>query len=256
MRTMKLFALVACLFFAGVAKAQNYTCTSETTAKCLTVNGANFWIVGEVRSFAFGGDAKSIIVQELRARGWLECEGQSLSNDDFPELSNSLGTTWGSRDPKNSFLVPDLRAMFLRGWNHAGSQQWSQQFPDPEGRLTPRVASDVGSGGKLGNTDGVGSMQASSVGNHTHGLSPAYSAHTAKILPGDGLPIPMIIDGRPAVQITNAAGIGAETRPSNAYVMYFIYVGPYNMTRILVDAKTGLIRRVKKPVAQTSKKSP
>ncbi len=232
-------------------EAQNYTCTNETPKqKCLTINPQKFWIVGEIRTFAFGGDAKSLIVSELHQNGWLECEGQSLDVTDFPELRSAIGMTWGSRDPKQSFLVPDFRGIFLRGWNHAGSQKnpdgsdRAPQFPDPgENRVPPRTMADVGQGGKQGNAgDGVGSMQPGAVGSHTHNLEP-YHAHFVKADPGGNNPVPEKIDPAPRIDTSGpqqSTGNGSETRPNNAYVMYFIYVGPYDLRKL--DPKTGKIQ--------------
>jgi hypothetical protein len=244
-----LTALVcAVLNIGNIAYSENYICTeSNPNQKCLTVNAKNFWIVGEIRSFAFGGDAKSRIMQEMRSNGWLECEGQSLDSTDFQELYRAIGPTWGSRDPQQSFLVPDLRGIFLRGWNHARSQQnpdgsdRAPQFPDPgDHRTTPRTQQDVGKGGAPGNSgDGVGSMQPNAVVTHTHNLG-KYRDHTIKAIPGDGTPVPMDFASAPIIN-TSAPSSGEfpETRPNNVYVIYFIYVGPYDLTKVQIDSKTG-----------------
>lgn len=48
---------------------------------------------------------------------WLECDGQTFSKTQFPQLFETLGTT----------KVPDYRGMFLRGY---GSQTYSQDNGD------------------------------------------------------------------------------------------------------------------------------
>lgn len=244
MRTVKCYAWILVTVLASVrfVSAQNYVCTETAGKKCLTVNPKNFWIVGEVRTFAFGGDAASAIVSELHANGWLECEGQSLDLTDFAELAGAIGTTWGSRDPRQSFLVPDLRGIFLRGWNHSGSQKnpdgtiRSPQYPDPgDGRVPPRTRQDVGQGGVQGNSrDAVGSEQPSEVGPHSHGYVRnkttyhlANDDHTAQNIWGD------------EKDVQTDAMNTLETRPNNAYVMYFIYVGPHDLRNL--DPKTGKI---------------
>jgi microcystin-dependent protein len=41
-----------------------------------------------------------------------------------------IGHNWGSEDKSNTFKLPDLRGLFLRGWNHA-----SDRDPDTAGRV-------------------------------------------------------------------------------------------------------------------------
>jgi Phage Tail Collar Domain len=198
-----------------------YTCTQAT---CLTV-AKNGWIVGEIRAFAFGGGPNDTIVKELHTQGWLECEGQTLDLTDFAALQKAIGTTWGSKDPSNSFLVPDLRAMFLRGWNHGGSQQnRSPQFPDNDApsRGAPRPEL-VGTGNAGSSADSVGSMQPSAFQSHNHALKD-YKPGGLKSFQGDWTAA-LIGIGTDTQTVQPAGGSNYETRPSNAYVMYFIYVG-------------------------------
>lgn len=225
-------SLVVCCICSS-ANAQNYTCTSEVgTKKCLTVDSTKFWIVGEIRAFAFGGDANSKIVSELHKAGWLECEGQSLDSTDFNDLFRAIGPTWGSRDPKQSFLIPDLRGIFLRGLAHAGAQKnpnktdREPQFPaDPSGRVAPRTASDVGSGGVQGNSgDAVGSEQQDQFQDHQHSLGP-FGFGQIKSECGNGCGGLINTPGKGNTETASSGRRGSETRPSNAYVMYFIFVG-------------------------------
>lgn len=230
-RQIALYCMICCI--CVVANAQNYTCTSETgTQKCLTIDKTRFWIVGEIRIFAFGGNANSKIVSELHAAGWLECEGQSLDATDFNDLFRAIGTTWGSRDPKQSFLVPDLRGLFLRGWAHVGSQKnpdgtnREPQFPaDLNGRVPPRTVADVGTGGNTGNTgDTVGSEQQDQLQDHKHSLG-HFGFGQIKSECGNGCGALANIAGTGDTEDISSGRRGTETRPSNADVMYFIFVG-------------------------------
>lgn len=62
--------------------------------------------VGEIRLFA----------GPFTPKGWLPCNGQSLSVADSTELFSVLGTTYGG-DGRNTFALPDLRG---RASMHAG----------------------------------------------------------------------------------------------------------------------------------------
>jgi microcystin-dependent protein len=133
--------------------------------------------------------------------GWLHCDGaliDSISNPQFAALFVIIGTTWGGTGA-SSFRVPDLRGVFIRGWNDTASGS----FSDPSsGSRTNKYT-----GGAVGNA--VGSYQGDMIGDHTHsnvsvighdgggGVSTSMSAYS----PSAGFP---------------------EARPRNAYVMYMI----------------------------------
>ena len=50
--------------------------------------------------------------------GWLLCNGDPVSQDDYPDLFDVIGTSFGDGsdgDGDDNFNLPDLRGMFLRG---------------------------------------------------------------------------------------------------------------------------------------------
>ncbi|WP_208442322.1 phage tail protein [Bartonella raoultii] len=49
--------------------------------------------------------------------GWLLCDGSAYSRSFYSDLFAAIGTTWGSGDGLRTFNVPDLRGMFLRGFD-------------------------------------------------------------------------------------------------------------------------------------------
>lgn len=71
--------------------------------------------------------------------GWLECNGQTVTREAYPALVTHLA---GSA--ANSAVVPDLRGVFVRGWDHgkgvdAGRVVGSEQeagLPNIEGNIT------------------------------------------------------------------------------------------------------------------------
>lgn len=50
--------------------------------------------------------------------GWLECNGKAVSRSGYPVLFNRIGTNYGAGDGSTTFNLPDLRGVFLRGWDH------------------------------------------------------------------------------------------------------------------------------------------
>ena len=49
--------------------------------------------------------------------GWLKCNGAVVSRTTFASLFARIGTVFGAGDGVTTFAVPDLRGLFLRGWD-------------------------------------------------------------------------------------------------------------------------------------------
>ncbi len=49
--------------------------------------------------------------------GYLLCDGRAVSRDDYADLFNVIGTTYGPGDESTTFDLPDLRGEFIRGWD-------------------------------------------------------------------------------------------------------------------------------------------
>lgn len=47
--------------------------------------------------------------------GWLICAGQSIDTTAYPDLYAVIGNNWGAAATAETFKVPDLRGVFLRG---------------------------------------------------------------------------------------------------------------------------------------------
>jgi hypothetical protein len=210
-----------------------------TTAAARTEHGGG-WIVGEIRAFAFGAD-NAQLVASLAANGWVECAGQLIENQDFPEAVAVLQGTWGSKDEsKRQVYLPDLRGLILRGWQH--ERQVPARYPfspylgdsDLGNRVFPRPELlDLEEPGIAGPTDPrtkkllknhVGSMQAEQFHGHRHALS--ATAGNGSVAVATDPRSSTRASGEP-VKVGGATIFegGTETHPPNAYVMYMIYLG-------------------------------
>ena len=49
--------------------------------------------------------------------GWLVCDGLAVSRTIYEPLFDVIGTNFGGGDGSTTFNLPDLRGMFIRGWN-------------------------------------------------------------------------------------------------------------------------------------------
>ena len=83
--------------------------------------------------------------------GWLECNGQSVLIDDYPDLFDTIGTTFGG-DGVVSFHVPNLVAKFPLGaglFFAVGDEGGHEQVTLTEGQLPPHGHSTHGHGSSI-----------------------------------------------------------------------------------------------------------
>lgn len=196
----------------------------NTTRKCLEYYTGTHWTsdtpAGTI--MAFGGDSFGI------PDGWLLCDGSTVSQADYADLSDAIGANWGSGGP-GMFMLPDLRGVFLRGANLSVSPA-----------VDPDVATRIG-----GSTvERIGSVQSDATsmpdsifttdlqGLHAHVLI------TSGTGTGSGIYIPEIgsnynLSRTTSPPTTRSSGPSGEhshtisggdneTRPVNAYVNYII----------------------------------
>lgn len=95
---------------------------------------------------AYAGDNKGESRGYLQELGWLICDGEPISQDEYPHLFHIIGTYYGTAAQAGGFLLPDLRGRFVRGVDDG-----AERDPDAAQR-TPS-----GPGGNVG--DHVGSAQ-------------------------------------------------------------------------------------------------
>lgn len=231
------FAVVLAATYVSAAHAQSQFPCSTPNGTCLTVvpnQQPAGWIVGEIRTFAFGADSRQLI-NELAAKGWVEAKGQSAIRKDFDELWKVIGTTWGAADSSNVFYLPDLRGVFMRGWNDGRVPPPNHKSapyagdPDASARSTPRPEAGEAGGSAGASGDHVGSAQEDGVGPHKHTLG-----NTVQFVGGNpGYELTQNPDRNHFsccmyTQLNEDMGqklLKTESRPANVYVAYFIYVG-------------------------------
>jgi microcystin-dependent protein len=165
--------------------------------------------VGTVISYM--GDASPV------DKGWIMCDGRSISTTDYPELWDAIQNSYGSSGT-GYFNVPDLRGMFLRGADPTGVQD-----PDSASRTSP-VPGDT----SIVAAGTVGSRQGHQLLNHVHQWDQNYGNITDQ---GNDINVqlaagsPNRTANLPTQPATLCDGGGGETRPSNVYVNYLIYAG-------------------------------
>jgi len=131
--------------------------------------------------------------------GFLECNGAAVSRSTYSTLFSAIGTVYGTGDGSSTFILPDLRGEFVRGWAHGSSND-----PDSADRT------DAGGGGT---GDNIGTKQVDLFKAHTHTVTTANANDRA-----DGSSSSF---SGTQTATTSSTG-GDETRPRNVYLMYCI----------------------------------
>jgi microcystin-dependent protein len=86
--------------------------------------------IGEIRLFAFS----------FAPRGWLLCQGQTLTISDNATLYSLLGTVYGG-DGRSNFKLPDLRGRFATQWGQGPLA--NTRFGEPGGTGGQLVRTDA-----------------------------------------------------------------------------------------------------------------
>jgi Microcystin-dependent protein len=65
--------------------------------------------------------------------GWLECNGQAISREIYQRLFAKIGITFGEGDEEKTFNLPDLRGVFIRGFDAEGKHDPNREFGSFQG---------------------------------------------------------------------------------------------------------------------------
>lgn len=122
--------------------------------------------------------------------GWLECNGSAVSRTAYSALFAAIGTTFGAGDGSMTFLLPDLRGEFVRGWDHDRGVDAGRAF---------------------------GSSQGDALASHTH---PLDNRILTEGIAGVGLG--GSTSGESAALAATGATGGSETRPRNVAMLWCI----------------------------------
>ncbi len=152
---------------------------------------------------SYGGLVDGNARGELQRQGWLICDGEEYSEEEYPELDNTIGVYYGTPSRPGMFKVPDLRGRFVRGVDAGAGRD-----PDVESR----------SGGHQQTK--LGSVQEDAFEQHTI----SYRAFHASQIGGSWQGDPPAMAGWPDNPATKTLEVdGAqETRPKNIYVNWII----------------------------------
>lgn len=139
--------------------------------------------------------------------GYLKCDGSSLLREDYADLFEKIGTTYGAADDYH-FNIPDYQGVFLRGFGGNAASLGTRQngaVPNITGYIDPWTAH---SNASIGTRNAWGAMY--STGNGTI-ISRGET--------WDGQPVGIGFDASRSNSLYGAAN---EVRPDNMSVIWVI----------------------------------
>lgn len=197
----------------------------------------------------FGGGIEGLRMDQLKAQGWLLCDGTSYPVDaELQALFDRIGTNYGGG--QGSFNVPDFRGRFSRGTDHGRGKD-----PDAGSRvpLNPggNAGDKVGSAQPYATGRPVDQFRTAEDGAHQHvapNLSTDYhntplSAWSTWCMNWPGGDKDTSEEGDHAHEVS---GGDSESRPSNVYAHYLV---KFKNVETLEADETGAAKAGEAPLA-------
>lgn len=97
--------------------------------------------------------------------GWLKCNGATVSRSTFSKLFARIGTTFGAGDGVNTFVLPDMRGLFMRAWDDGRGIDGSRELGSYQDNM---IQSHTHAASAAAVGDHVHSAWTDTVGNHAH----------------------------------------------------------------------------------------
>lgn len=138
---------------------------------------------------------------ETPPTGFLEANGSLLLRADYPALFDRIGTRWGAGDGSTSFRIPDLRGVFIRGWDNGRGIDPTRAFGDLQNDAMQNITGTI-AGVVMGDWGITGSGAFQHLG--TYGIGRSSSGQYAHSLSFDA---------------SRVARTAAETRPTNVSLL-------------------------------------
>ena len=151
------------LFITDTKLQLTQTELKETQVKLkATENYIDNTLVGSVTPFAI----------TTPPEGWLICNGEAISRTTYVRLFEKIGTTFGQGDSQTTFNLPDLRGVFIRGWDTDNRFDLKREFGSyQDDQIQSHTHQDSGhshNGSVSDNGSHHHSSSISSAGNHSH----------------------------------------------------------------------------------------
>ena len=176
--------------------------------------------VGAITYFANNDLGKPVI-----PKGFLFCDGKVYSRTIYHELFEAIGTTYGEGDGSTTFNVPDLRKLFIRGWD-------DRQEDRPLGSVQQDAMQKItGSFGALDSVRTEGAFAPYDKSSHTYARTSTVSLSgvdfdSSRVVRTADETRPVNVVFIPCIKYTNFVGINATfySDSDDLYVRGSVYV--------------------------------
>lgn len=156
-------------------RVNNYGCIGlsganyGTTGQYLTSNGPTAAPTWNTQADSPPPGAIIHFARNTAPTGYLKANGAAVSRTTYAALFAAIGTTWGAGDGVSTFNIPDLRGVFVRGWDDArgiDSGRAFASYQDQDNAPHSHGISDPGHNHTINNP------------SHNHSLSDPGHAHS------------------------------------------------------------------------------
>jgi microcystin-dependent protein len=91
--------------------------------------------------------------------GFLECNGATVSRTTYSALFSLIGTTYGAGDSSTTFVLPDLRGAFIRGWDNGRTIDNARAFANTQTSAPSGHQHNPGAGAGAGGSTAITAVQ-------------------------------------------------------------------------------------------------
>lgn len=80
---------------------------------------------------------------------WLVCDGRAVSRSTYSNLFSAIGTTFGAGNGSTTFNLPDLRGVFVRGWDTGRGFDNGRAFGSFQGDAIRNITGSFGADDRM-----------------------------------------------------------------------------------------------------------
>ena len=148
--------------------------------------------------------------------GWLECNGATISRSTYATLFAAIGTTYGAGDGSSTFVLPDLRATFIRGFDNSRGVDSGRAFGSFQDQGLPAMK------GRVQDSHGQAAMNSSQEGSFTNVFTNGggQSTYRSALQVANTSYKYVLFDSTNVIPDASAGGL----RPKNLALMYMIKI--------------------------------
>lgn len=144
--------------------------------------------------------------QSSAPTGWLKADGSAVSRTTYANLFNTIGTDFGAGDGSTTFNLPDLRGVFVRGYDNGRGKDAGRTFGNQQDDALQNIT------GTIDNvSQNPGGLNASGVFSLS-GSGTTYTATSSAGATADGADF----------DASGAVNTDTETRPRNVALLAII----------------------------------